>query len=181
MTARIVLDWPPEAIAARLKGEYPDDDLMRSSHETIYRWLYQDGTLCRHLRRRHKTRRRQTRYGSGRRFIPGRVSIDLSPSAVHTRERVGDWEGDTMEGGKAKGGLATYVERRSRYLLAAKLTDKKAATMTEQSIKSSLKTPRRLRHALTVDFVDPMRPGSGGRTRCSAKPYVVHFEVEFTR
>jgi IS30 family transposase len=53
---------------------------MRISHETIYRWIYLDasqgGDLHCHLRRRHPRRRRQTRYGSGRRFIPGRVSID---------------------------------------------------------------------------------------------------------
>jgi len=155
VTAKIRLDWSPEAIAARLKLEYPDDDEMRISHETIYRWIYRDasrnGDLYHHLRRRHKRHRRQKRYGSGRRFIPGRISIDQRPPIVATRERFGDWEGDTMEGGKGAGGLATHVERRCRYLLAAKLTDKKASTMAEQSIKSFRKTPRVLRRTLTVD------------------------------
>jgi transposase, IS30 family len=71
---KLRLDWPPEAIAARLRLDYPDNNQMRISHETIYRWVYldasQDGDLRNHLRRRHKKRRRQTRYGSGRRFIP---------------------------------------------------------------------------------------------------------------
>ena len=68
-----------------------------------------------------------------------------------TRERFGDWEGDTMEGSKGSGGLATHVERKCRYLLAAKLTDKKAVTMTQQSIKSFRRTPRILRQTLTLD------------------------------
>jgi IS30 family transposase len=152
---KIRLDWPPEAIAARLKLDFPDDAQMRISHETIYRWIYLDsrnkGDLHRHLRRRHKYRRRQKRYGSGRRFIPGRISIDQRPSIVDTRERFGDWEGDTLEGGKGSGGLATHVERKCRYLIAGKLSDKKAATMTQQSIKSFRKTPRILRQTLTVD------------------------------
>ncbi|MDD3847450.1 MAG: IS30 family transposase [Syntrophorhabdaceae bacterium] len=56
-----------------------------------------------------------------------------------------------MEGGKGSGGLATHVERRCRYLIAARLNDKKAATMTQQSIRSFRKVPRAFRHTLTVD------------------------------
>jgi len=56
-----------------------------------------------------------------------------------------------MEGGKGSGGLATHVERKCRYLLAAKLTDKKAVTMTQQSIRYFRKIPRRLRQTLTLD------------------------------
>lgn len=153
--SKLCLDWPPEAIAGRLRIDYPDDESMRICHETIYRWIYEDsrnkGTLHAHLRRRHKYRRRQMRYGSGRRFIPGRVSIDLRPSMVAARERFGDWEGDTVEGKKGTSHLATQVERRSRYLLASKLTNKRASTMTVQSIQMFRKIPRKLRHTLTVD------------------------------
>lgn len=152
---KLRLDWPPEAIAARIRIDYPNDERMRISHETIYRWIYLDasqgGDLHNHLRRRHPRRRRQKRYGSGRRFIPGRVSIDQRPAAVETRERLGDWEGDTLEGAKGKGALATHVERKSRYLIAAKLFDKKAATMNAQSITVFQKLPRRMRQTLTVD------------------------------
>lgn len=153
--AKLKLDWPPEAIAARLKIDFLNNEQMRISHETIYRWVYQDasqsGDLHKHLRRRHKKRRRQKRYGSGRRFIPGRVSIDQRPAIVGSRERFGDWEGDTVEGAKGTGGIATHVERKSRYLVAAKLADKKAATMNAQSIKFFWKIPQVMRQTLTVD------------------------------
>jgi IS30 family transposase len=152
---KLRLDWSPEAISGRLRLDYPNDKRMRISHETIYSWIYldasQDGDLHNHLRRRHKKRRRQTRYGSGRRYIPGRVSIAERPPVVETRERFGDWEGDSLEGAKGTGSLATHVERKSRYLLAAKLSDKKAATMTEESAKSFYRIPRNLRQTLTVD------------------------------
>jgi IS30 family transposase len=152
---KLRLDWPPEAIAARICIDYPDNEQMRISHETIYRWAYLDasqgGDLHTHLRRRHPRRRRQKRYGSGHRFIPGRISIDQRPATVETRERFGDWEGDTLEGAKGKGALATHVERKSRYLLVAKLEDKKAQTMNTQSISSFLKLPMSRRKTLTVD------------------------------
>jgi IS30 family transposase len=152
---KLKLDWPPEAIAARIRLDYPADTQMRISHETIYRWIYldfsHDGDLHKHLRRRHKKRRRQMRYGSGRRYIAGRVSIDQRPVIVEKRERFGDWEGDTVEGAKGTGALATHVERKSRYLVAAKLSNKKAATMNAQSIKSFWKLPRAMRQTLTVD------------------------------
>jgi IS30 family transposase len=152
---KLRLDWPPEAIAARIRIDYPNDERMRISHETIYRWVYLDasqgGDLHTHLRRRHPKRRRQKHYGSGRRFIPGRISIDQRPAIVDTRVRFGDWEGDTLEGAKGKGALVTHVDRKSRYLIAAKLEDKRAATMNAQSITSFLKLPSYRRKTLTVD------------------------------
>jgi IS30 family transposase len=148
-------DWSPEIIAEKLKIDYPNDDGMRVSHETIYRWVYLEakagGTLYHHLRRRRKKRRRQRRYGSGRRFIPGRVSISERPAIVESRKRFGDWEGDTIEGKKSTGYMATHVERKSRYLIAAKLLDKKAESLTQKSIKAFWRIPKKIRKTLTVD------------------------------
>jgi IS30 family transposase len=147
--------WSPETIAEKLKIEYPENDKMRVSHETVYHWIYSDakegGTLYHHLRRRRKKRRRQKRYGSGRRFLPGRVSISERPAIVETRERFGDWEGDTVEGKKSTGYMATHVERKSRYLIAAKLHNKKAESLTLKSIKAFWRIPKKMRKTLTVD------------------------------
>ena len=114
-------DWSPEIISQKLKADYPDNNKMRAGHETIYRWICSDakdgGTLYTHLRRRRKKRRRQSRYDSGRRFIPGRIGIAERPVIVESRERFGDWEGDTIEGKKSSGYIATHVERTSRCLM----------------------------------------------------------------
>ncbi len=40
-----------------------------------------------------------------------------------------------MEGAKSKGGLATHAERKSRYLVAGKLVDKRSETFMQTSIQ----------------------------------------------
>lgn len=152
---KIKADWSPEEIYGRLPIDYPDCDHMRISTETIYQWLYKDakqgGTLYTHLRRRHKKRRKQRRYGSLRGLIPGRVSISERPCVVNQRNRFGDWEGDSVEGKKGSGGIATHVERVSRYLIARKLADKTADAMTTNSIKAFSRIAKIMRKTLTVD------------------------------
>lgn len=148
-------EWSPDVITARLKMDHPDDHTMRLSIETIYRWVYRDaasgGTLFNCLCRSHRKRRKQRRYGSGRGLIPGRVSIDVRPGLVATRQRFGDWEGDTVEGAKGSGHITTHVERKSRYLVSAKLANK-TATATADAINSAFRrVPRGLRHTLTLD------------------------------
>ena len=153
--AKLKVQWSPEEIAQRIRIDYPNDERMRISHETIYRWIYLDavgkGKLYLNLRRSHKKRRRQKRYGTGRRFLAGRKNIAERPKIVGERERFGDWEGDTIEGKKSSGYIATLVERKSRYLLASKLKNKKAATLTCQGIKAFTIVPKKMRHTLTVD------------------------------
>ena len=152
---KLRLDWSPEQGAAKLRVEYPADPAMRVRIETLYRWVYRDarqgGTLYTHLRRRRKGRRRQTRYGAGRRFLAGRVGIESRPALVSARSRFGDWEGDTIGGTRNRSHLATHVERKSRYLLAGKLDDRKADTFADRSVTLLNTAPAQLRQTLTLD------------------------------
>jgi IS30 family transposase len=152
---RIQQDWSPDEISKRLMLNYPNDKQMRCSIETIYQWVFKDaqegGELYMHLRRSHKKRKKQRKYGTSRGLIPGRVSIHERPAIVDARSRFGDWEGDTVEGCKGSGGIATHVERSSRYLIAARLIDKTANIFTSQSIKAFRVIPHALRHTLTLD------------------------------
>jgi len=152
---KLKLQWSPEEIAQRIRIDYPNDGEMHVSHETVYRWVYLDasvdGNLYSNLRRRRKRRRRQKRYGSGRRFHACRKSITERPRVVDERQRFGDWEGDTVEGKRSSGYIATIVERKSRYLLASKMENKRSATFTEQGGKAFSAIPRRMRQTLTVD------------------------------
>jgi transposase, IS30 family len=153
--AKLRLEWSPEEIANRIRIDYPGDEQMRISHESIYRWVYLDssvdGMLYQSLRRKRKKRRKQRRYGTGRRFFADRVRIAQRPGVVATRQRFGDWEGDTLQGKPGTGCLATMIERKSRYLVAAKLENKKAATLTEKCVKAFGPIPRAMRQTLTVD------------------------------
>lgn len=148
-------EWPPEVIAQRLRAEFPHDQRMRVSHETIYRWVFLDasqgGSLFRHLRRRRKWRRRQKRYGAGRRFIPGRVGIAERPTIVAERSRFGDWEADLVLGRRGSGAIATHVERKSRYLMVSRLVDRKAETFNAAALSAYQKLPEALRQTLTLD------------------------------
>ncbi|MEW5950193.1 MAG: IS30 family transposase [Thermodesulfobacteriota bacterium] len=47
--------------------------------------------------------------------------------------------------------LITHVERKSRYLMASKLVNKKAESLTMQSTRLFRRIPKRMRQTLTVD------------------------------
>lgn len=152
---RIKKDWSPEEITGRLKSDYPKNKTMRVSVQCIYQWLYRNaeegGYLFNHLRRHHKKRKKQRKYGTLRGLIANRVGIAERPAIVEKRHRIGDWEGDTMEGKKGTEHIATHVDRSSRYLIASKLRDKKAETMADRTIKLFHKIPREFRKTLTLD------------------------------
>jgi IS30 family transposase len=97
------------------------------------------------------SRRRQKRYGAGRRFIPGRVSIKERPGEVAARSRFGDWEGDLVVGRKGRGAIATHVERKSRYLMATLLPDRKADSFNTSAIPVYQSLPTVLCQTLTLD------------------------------
>jgi len=127
-------DLSPEQISGFLSRTHH----LRVSHETIYQHILKDkgtgGTLYHHLRRSHKKRKK--RYGSydHRGQIKGRVSIDERPAIVETRERIGDWEIDTIIGRRHKGALLTLVERKTKLTLIRKLPTKQAHLVAEAAI-----------------------------------------------
>ena len=84
-------------------------------------------------------------------LIPGRVSITERPAAVDTRLRSGHWEGDTIHGAHHKGGGITLVERKTRVLVAAPITDFKASTIN-QAIQNAFRgIPTQFIRTLTLD------------------------------
>lgn len=137
----------PEQISARLRFENARTVV---SHEWIYRFLVKDkqagGTLYKLLSRVSKTYRK--RYGSHDRrgSISNRVPISERPEAANERERLGDWEGDTVHG---KGGnLVTLVDRKSRYLCAYPVKRRTRRQVT-RAINVLLKP--HATHTLTLD------------------------------
>lgn len=152
---RLRARWSPECIAGRLALDYPREPAMRVSAEAIYRWVFRDaqagGELYRCLCLAHKRRRKQRRYGSLRGLIPGRVSIAERPAVVESRSRFGDWEGDTVYGRRTRICLLTQVERKSRYLIAAKILDRRAQSVAACKIAQFSALPRHWRRTLTLD------------------------------
>ncbi|MDO5673716.1 MAG: IS30 family transposase, partial [bacterium] len=142
-------------IAGRIRLDYPQDQTMRIRVETVYRRLYaaaQFGdTSYLHLRRARKRRRRQTRYGQGRRVFPGRIDSDARPQVVAAGSRFGDWETDLICASKGKAALVSCNERTSRFLLLGKVEDKKAASFNASLIPRLCEIPAALRKTLTLD------------------------------
>lgn len=143
-------DWSPEQIAGRLKQE----GIVSLHHETIYQYILADqqagGQLYQRLRHQNKTYRK--RYGSprNRSGIPNRVDIDERPETANQRERLGDWEADTIIGKQHKGAIVTLDERLSKLRLAAPLPGKKAGPV-KQAIIACLQPFKAYVHTITYD------------------------------
>lgn len=143
--------WSPEQISGRLKAE----GKAAVCHETIYQHVLKDkragGKLYLNLRRHAKKYRK--RYGSGTgsaKGIPNRVDIDERPEVANQRERLGDWEADTMIGKGHQGALVTLDERKSKLRLALPVANKTAEAVTG-SIISLLSGFKDWVHTLTFD------------------------------
>jgi IS30 family transposase len=125
------LDFSPEQISGYLVKERQ----ITISHETIYQHVLSDqrsgGDLHTHLRWAQKKRRK--RYGASDRRgqIQDRVSIEERPAIVDAKERIGDWEADTVIGKSHKGVLVTAVERKSKYTLIHYVPSKRADMVTQ--------------------------------------------------
>ena len=128
-------EWSPEQISHTMGNA----GISRVSHETIYRYLEKDrkegGTLYTHLR--HKRRKYRKRYGSTDRRgqIRNRVSIDERPKIVEKRERIGDFEIDTVIGKNHQQALVTIVDRCSKLTLIKKVTHKRADLVRSAAVE----------------------------------------------
>lgn len=148
--------WSPQQISGRLR-ELPAGALsgVAISHTTIYRWIWSDAQRSQRLKGylRVASKKRRKPYGkpSKRGQIPDRVSIDQRPDVVDERRRLGDWEGDTMVGKARSGYLATCVDRKSRYLVARKLTACSAKLLKEGLHDAMRRLPAAKRKTLTTD------------------------------
>jgi IS30 family transposase len=152
------LNWSPEQIGGWLKRAHPEDESYRVSHETIYRSLYVQarGVLKRELLgylRSKRTIRRSKPVdpnGDRRGHIKDLVSISQRPAAVEDRAVPGHWEGDLLCGSK-NSYIATLVERHTRYVMLAKVTNKETNTVVSALIKQARKLPNELYRSLTWD------------------------------
>ena len=127
-------DWSPEQISSWL---WQNTDIQ-VSHERIYQHILADkhagGKLYKHLRCQKKRRKR---YGSNDRRgkLPNRVSIEQRPEIVDQRQRIGDWEVDTIIGKRHHQAIVTLTERKSRLALLCKVERRTADLVSDAVIK----------------------------------------------
>ena len=151
--------WSPEQISARLALDWPDDERMRVSHESIYQALYVQGRgeLRRELTRCLRTGRalrKPARRVDARisRRIPNMVMISERPKEADDRAVPGHWEGDLIIGSAAASQIGTLVERTTRFTMLCHLPEGRTAQETNAAIITSMsRLPAELRRTLTWD------------------------------
>ncbi|MCL1632992.1 IS30 family transposase [Sporolactobacillus sp. CPB3-1] len=157
---RLILDhqWSPEQIDRRMKHEH---HAWHISYTTIYRGIERhlldtperrpgQRGLARHLRHRGKARHGQG-YVERRGKIDFHPALDQRPLDAQERRTIGHWEADTVIGKPGSDCLVTLVDRRTRFLMAAKATRKTARYVTEQLIKLLNPLPEGQRRSVTPD------------------------------
>lgn len=140
---KLALRWSPRQISARLRIDFPDDEGMRLSHESIYQALYVQGKgalrqeleLEKALRSGRASRLPRSglaaRRGEGKSWVEG-CGISLRPAEAEDRAVPGHWEGDLVLGSDMRSCLVTLVERSTRFLLARRLELHPTALVTAE-------------------------------------------------
>lgn len=155
---QLSLEWSPEQISGWLKVQFPHDETMRISHETIYRSLFIQARgvlkkeLMKHLRTNRVMRRskKASSEGQPRGQIVDAVSIRERPAEVEDRAIPGHWEGDLISGSK-NSHIATLVERKTRYTMLVKVEGKDTNSVVSALIKQVQSLPAELRKSVTWD------------------------------
>jgi IS30 family transposase len=158
VAGKLILNWSPEQISGWLKIQYPEDESMRVSHETIYRSLFIQARgvlkkeLIQHLRFKRRIRRSRHARDSGHRSgqIVDAISIRERPAEIEDRAIPGHWEGDLI-GGTKNSHIATLVERHSRFTMLVKVPSKDTATVVAALGRHVRRLPASLRRSLTWD------------------------------
>lgn len=166
--------WSPEQIANRLCIDFPKDDSMRISHETIYQALYVQGrgalrrelVACLRTGRPLRVPRARTR-GRGQKFVSPEIMVRQRPAEAEDRAVPGHWEGDLIMG-LGSSAIGTLVERTTRFTMLLHLPKMDAhgqprikngpalaghgAGAVRDAIATSITTlPEQLRRSLTWD------------------------------
>ena len=151
-------DWSPEQISGwlcRNGHELVSHPVMNTlgHDEWIYQYVLADkragGDLHTHLRCQKKRRKRYGGYDR-RGKLPNRISIDQRPDIVAQRERLGDWEVDTVLGRGRREAIVTLTERKSRLALLHRV-ERRTADQVTQAILTMLKPFAAHVHTLTAD------------------------------
>lgn len=143
---KLLLTWSPEQIACT------PCDMKLPSWRTIYRWIYEkylvNGNL-KVLRRKGKShgfKETRGKYNKGK-------SIRKRDRSVYSRLEAGHWEADTVVSGQGKSKVcfATLAERKTRFYIAVKMSDRKADTMEKTIVDVLSAFPSELVKTITCD------------------------------
>ncbi len=148
---RLYDGWTPEQISGWL--EAGNENLPSISFEAIYDWLYgltQKAEKLWNLLPRKRAKRGRRKRRKARNAIADRRSIHDRPDDVNSRETAGHWEGDLMICKRTRPVLV-LKERKSRFVIAAKLSGKTAAETASVIMDVFKRLAPDIRKSITFD------------------------------
>jgi IS30 family transposase len=141
--SKLNIQWSPEQISHTLP-ENLVQQFSSISHEAIYLYIHKDskqgGELYKNLRWQRKKRRKRLITKDKRGKIKNAVNISQRLQIVENKQRIGDWEADTVVLKNHKGCLLTLVERKTKYLITALLPNRRSDTITQAIIERFSRT-----------------------------------------
>ncbi len=121
---------------------------------TIYRYIAERAPHLKQYLRSKKgkyRRKRGTKIREKAREQAKKRRIDERPAIIERRGRLGDWEGDTMQGRDKRVRIVTFVDRRSGYLIAYLLPKMRAELLTSLALQRFRHVPKEKRKTFTLD------------------------------
>lgn len=161
----------PQQVVGRLARDFPDDESMRISHETLYKELYVQarGTLKVQVKKVLRSGRvtRKPRMGTRAPKVPGELLIANRPAEVDDRIVPGHWEGDLILGAGNASAVGTLVERTTRFVILLHLPEGHGAAAVADAMATAIgDLPEIVRKSLTWDQGSEM---VGGHERVAAE------------
>ena len=150
---------------AQISGRCRRDGVPMVCAETLYQEYYRRQRLVlagksgedlpplpmRRRKRKARDRNAKKYRSAGRGKIPGRVDIEERPRTVENRARVGNFEGDLINGLFGTGNLVTIAERMTRFVFFAYVATKEADAVAGAVIGLLASLPKSFLKTLTFD------------------------------
>lgn len=140
-------EWSPDQISRRLGR---DAEPRTVSPQTIYNWIKRD-PFRQHWEARLRRRGKRPARRKNKPTTGDAARIANRPEVIERRLRLGDFEGDTVLGPPGTGGLATLVDRRSRYTIVVKVQSKQADHVHQKIRRRLAELDEDRRHSITFD------------------------------
>lgn len=177
--SRLKRNDAPEQIAGWLRRSGKAARGLYVCAQAIYDWIYCfRHDLLVHLHCRKGKYRRTRQCALRKAFRDSRKEqrrITRRPAHIMKRKTYGHWEGDTVVGKGRSGYIATFVERKSGYLMARILQNKDAASF-EDAVRQcfeSISTPS-YKQTLTLDNGTEMANFEAMERQTNLKVYFAH-------
>ena len=145
--------WSPEQISGRIKEKWPNRFDRHIGKDSIYDFIYEkhpELVKCFRCQKGKYRRKKGTRIREKQREEQKKKRIDKRPVEVEKKERIGDWEGDTIVDND-KSHILTHVDRKSGFGMANKLIRGLAELTRKTTQERFSRISRNKKYTITYD------------------------------